>query len=400
MRRAPASGIVARMRTSFVAILIGALGRSALAAPPPAITFPQALAAASACPGAAALDASARAWQADVAAAPERALAPRLTVGAGPGDGWAWQAELTGAWVPGKHAAARAAALAAARHAGSAATVAARDCRLAAAAQWLAAAVVEAQLDLADAERREAAGLVALAERALAGGVATRAELAAARAYQQEIELRHLDLEGALREAELALAAVIGEVEPIGVRGPWPAPGEVARLDDPAVAASAAAAAAAARRSAAARQGGRPQLEIGVRVDGDRGATAALALVGVTLGSGDRGALDAAAAAREARLALADAAARTRGLALDEQRTRHEIAHADERVAAAARRVAALADQVAALTAAQAAGEVVVADLVTARRAWLGGRVELVAARGQAVAARAARTLRAADEVR
>ncbi|MEZ4403371.1 MAG: hypothetical protein R3B06_25315 [Kofleriaceae bacterium] len=362
------------------------------------VTFMATMDRAGACPAAAATTAAARAWRGELGDAPRLPVAPRLTVAGGRASGFAWQTELTAGWIPGRTAAHQRAAEAEADAVGADGVARRRRCQLDASTAWLAVVVVDEQLTLADRERAEAAELVELARRGLAAAVATRAEVAAATAYQQEVELRHLELEGALLDAELMLGEALGVGAALFAGGPWPTVADVGSIDDPTIAARRSQAAAALARATAARRAGRPQVDLGVRVEGDAAGTTVLGLAGIGLAAGDRGALDAAAARAAARLAEADVDALAAALARDDIRTHHEIEHADERVAVQAARVAALREQVAALTAGRSAGESLVTELVVARRALTGAEIDQVAARGEAARARIERAVRAGWE--
>ncbi|MBP6836035.1 MAG: hypothetical protein KA190_01970 [Kofleriaceae bacterium] len=380
----------------LVAITTTLAGGSALAAPAhdaphgegPAVSFADAVAEAARSPELVAIERALR----DAAPATARrrrdALHPQLEVSPGWSDGPAWQLAL-GVGLTGGVADAAAEA----SRAGLAATAARvrlhqRDRRLEVGARWLASWLAHQRLRLADRELEAALELERLAGEATRLGAATRVETAAATAYRLDAAARHLELEGEAIDADLALGAALARPGPVrasahlppSVGAPAPAAG--LPLDAASQRASATAASAAA---AAALAAGRRRWELGARIEQASGAAAGYVTVGIDLGGGDRGRHAASSERIRAQAASGEAELATRRAEVEAWRRRHDLEHARQLAAARAAQVDALVAWTEALDAARAAGEVLLGDLVLARR-------QLATAEAEAASAAAALT--------
>ncbi|MBK7537373.1 MAG: hypothetical protein IPI49_18790 [Myxococcales bacterium] len=375
-------------------------------APPRALTFQQALAASDRLPALTAHTSAATRWRDAVARAPLGRPAWSLAAAPGLDDtGPAWQAELTATFAPSRARPARAAATAAAQAMAAEAQMSRASHRRLAARAWLAAWSAQERLALADAEREQAAALAALAHRARALTEGTAVEEAAAEAYLAELELAHLGLEGEQLEAALTLAEATGAEASAALRAqgdlPQPAASERAVAQPLALAARAAQAAAeeASRRATEAQSHARPQLLLGVRGEGNQQTAAGFVVLGFTLPGQEPGGLASVAARAEAERLVGLAQSLRHRAAVEQTRVDHEVEHAEATLRAELVRTAALERQVAALEGARRAGEVMLPELLQARRALLAARAGKVRAQAEAVRARVDRSLLAGHEV-
>lgn len=313
---------------------------------------------------------------------PQLTVMPGARVNAGPDDGFELQATITQGWnLEGYGQSRRAAATAETELLAADARAAALERRFGAAQAWIMLHAAERRLAMASEDLALAESLVETLELARTAGVATRVDVAEARAIAAASEAVLVQLAGEVHDRGLALARETGTVvaAPLGTRGDYPSPSlpdeaelrrRFAAVDQlPAVqlrrvearAALALAHEAKRARGAVLRTGASVQLESTRDV-------LIFAVVGASIPAIDRGQRQRASAHAEARRAEAEAEQLLVELSAVLGTVLHELRHTREQLELLRdRSLPALDELVAARTAALELGEGTRAQLLAAQ---------------------------------
>lgn len=312
--------------------------------------------------------------------------------------GFAWQAQLTQSWNLRDAGRARRDAMRAETRALSA-DLRRRALlqRLEAARAWVDLRATERISALTREERALAERLLGYTQAAFEARVLTRADLAEARRFVGEVEVRQAQIEGNRHDLGLQLAASSGldPTTPLATRGPAPRPvlpddavlarrlskarelpqGVAARLEGT----------AARARAVEARANRGMQLTVGAAAlqDGPR-ELVVQGVVGLSIPAFDRGQAETSRARTVAGLAEADAEQADRALRSELARIVHDLHHTEEmHRRLATELVPTLTDLVEAREALRSVGEVTVFEVVTARRLLLDARTSLARVEGE-----------------
>ena len=269
--------------------------------------------------------------------------------------------------------------------------------RLDAARAWVDLRATERVAALTREERLLAERLLEHTQAAFEARVLTRADLAEARRFVAEVEVRQAELEGRAHELGLQLAAAAGldPGAPVATRGPTPQP----MLPDDAVLARRLSSARELPQVVAARLEGTAARARAVEARAQRGmlltvGAAAMqdgprelvlqGVIGLTIPAFDRGQAESSRARTAAGLAEADAEQADRALRSELARLVHDLHHTKEmHRRLESELVPTLADLVEAREALRAVGEVAVFEVVTARRQLLDARTSLARIEGE-----------------
>jgi len=266
------------------------------------------------------------------------------------------------------------------------------EARLSAASTWIDGWAARERLAAAERDLELARAVLAITDKGTKAGAFTAPELADARAFVAEAEVRRIDAEGQVADAGFALARATARTGRIAAAGALPEvplpehaawPALLARAaKSPDVVARRMAARAARARAVEERAARGTQLIVGGELvkDAPDGWVA-----GVTLGIGlphDRGQREARQAEVEARLADTQAAALATNATVELDRALHEVAHTSELLAQLRDALVPAADDAAARRQrAFEVGETTTVELLAARRVALAAHVRLADAR-------------------
>ena len=266
------------------------------------------------------------------------------------------------------------------------------DARLAIASAWITAWAATERRAAAEHEYELARAIVDVTTRGLAAGVFTSPELADAKAFLAEVDVRRSDAEGEVSETSFALAEAMAATTTVRVAGALPSaplpPATVAtellaraqRL--PAIAAVRLSARVDRARAVEERAARGPQVIVGAEVFRDEpGAFVAGLSIGFSMPH-DRGQREAREAELAARTSDAEASQLGARAAIQLARGLHEVTHTQE-VLEKLRDllVPATEDAAARRQRALAIGETTIVELLAARRAALLARSRLADAR-------------------
>jgi outer membrane protein, heavy metal efflux system len=312
--------------------------------------------------------------------------------------GFAWQAQLTQSWNLRDAGRARRDAMRAETQALSA-DFGRRALlqRLDAARAWVDLRATEQVVALTREERLLAQRLLGHTQAAYEARVLTRAELAEARRFVAEVEVRQVQLEGRVYELGLQLAASAGldPTTPVATRGPTPNPtlpeqAVLARQlssarELPQVVAARLESTAARARAVEARANRGTQLTVGASAmqDGPR-ELVVQGVVGISIPAFDRGQAETSRARTAAGLAEADAEQADRALRSELAQIVHDLHHTKQmHRRLETELVPTLTDLVQAREALRAVGEVAVFEVVRARRQLFDARTSLARAEAE-----------------
>lgn len=259
--------------------------------------------------------------------------------------------------------------------------------RLVTASAWIAAWRARERRAVAEREYELAKTILAVTERGVSLGVFTAPELADAKAFLAEADLRRTDAEGELAHDGFELAKATARAGSLFADGalpavPLPAADVTRQLlarakQMPAVAAKRLAARASRARAAEERALRKPQLILGGEMFRDEPGGL---VAGVTLGVSwphDRGQREAREAELEARLADAEAAQLVARSASELESALHEVEHTAESLAKLRVLVPAADDAATRRQRAVEIGESTIVELLAARRTALLARARL-----------------------
>jgi outer membrane protein TolC len=273
--------------------------------------------------------------------------------------------------------------------------------RLEVAAAWIAAWTARERHVAADHELGIAREIVRVTERGLAMGVFTEPEVADAKAFLAEAELRRTDADGEIVHAGFTLARAMARPGALHAGGDLPAPPlpPATATDEllararrmPAVAARLLSARVARARAVEERVTRGTQVILGAEIFRDEpGAMVAGLTLGVALPH-DRGQREAREAELEARLADAEATQLVAQAVTELEDALHEVEHTQEVVDKLRDQLVPAADDAAARRQrAHELGESTIVELLAARRTALLARARLTDARARHAWARIA----------
>lgn len=256
------------------------------------------------------------------------------------------------------------------------------------AAAWIATWRARERRTIAEREHDLARSILAITERGRAAGVFTAPEVADAKTFVAEVDLRRTDAEGELAQAGYELAKAMGRTGKIAPAGALPAaplpPADIATqlvsraASLPRVAARRLAARVERARAAEERASRRAQLIVGAEAFRDEpGALVGGVTIGLALPH-DRGERESREAELAARMADAEASQLATEAVSEMESALHEVAHTEEvLVKLRDQLVPAAEDAAAQRQRALEVGEGTLVELLAARRTALHARARL-----------------------